>query len=192
MNSICDAFGLKVPHGGLNEFIASAEDALAAMRESPYHVVLGRDFLHQRDAAAEYLRAFLRSIASDKALGAVYLEMNGFAINPGQWHFDAFGYESEGDKWDLAWLAEWSSESFRTFVLTGMEPVQEAFRCSYRDLDAPLYREICGELAEHLVTARFMELIAAAHEEAKRIDAKFRGLPILATAHDWDTVHRTE
>ena len=40
--------------------------------------------------------------------------------------------------------------------------------------------------------ARFMELAAAAHKAAKRRYSVVRGLPVLATAHDWDTVHQTE
>ena len=56
----------------------------------------------------------------------------------------------------------------------------------------PLGVKLAGEVAEHLVTARFMELVAAAHKVAKRRYPDLKGLPVLATAHDRDTVHQTE
>lgn len=39
--------------------------------------------------------------------------------------------------------------------------------------------------------AGLKELVAAAHKLAKRKCPGLKGLPMLATAHDWDTVHRT-
>lgn len=51
--------------------------------------------------------------------------------------------------------------------------------------------QIAGELAERPVTARHMGLIAAAHEHAKRAYGSPVGLPVPATAHEWDTVHQT-
>jgi hypothetical protein len=60
------------------------------------------------------------------------------------------------------------------------------------DQKQPLGVKLAEEVAEHLVTVRFMELVAAAHKHANRRYPGLRGLPILATAHDWDDVHQTQ
>jgi hypothetical protein len=70
-----------------------------------------------------------------------------------------------------------------------METVQKAFADLNAHEDRPLVVQIAAELAVHLVTARFMELIAAAHKAAKRRYRPLAGLPVLATAHEWDVVH---
>jgi hypothetical protein len=125
-------------------------------------------------------------------IGALYFEMNGFAINTGGWFFSGFGYKKAGNEWDLDWLASWDAETEQYIRLEGMESVQKAFAKLYRDERQPLSLRIAEELAEHLVTARFMQLIAAAHRTAKRRYAGLKGLPVLATAHDWDDVHKSE
>ena len=118
--------------------------------------------------------------------------MNGFTINTQQWHCDVFGYKKAGDIWELSWLAEWDAEWDECFVLRGMESVQQAFADFFCDDRQPLGVKLAAEVAEHLVTARFMELVAAAHKSAKRRYAGLKGLPILATAHDWDTIHQSK
>ena len=122
----------------------------------------------------------------------MYLEMNGFTINPDRWYFDGFAYETAGNTRELEWLAHWDADTENDqFTLTGMELVQEAFARHYCDENQPLSVKMAAELADHLVNARFMQLIAAAHENAKRKCKALDGLPILATAHDWDRVHQT-
>jgi hypothetical protein len=136
---------------------------------------------------AEFCR---KADAASVGLETLYLEMNGFAINPNQWHCNMFGYKKAGDIWDLDWLAEWDAEHPDRFVLIGMEPLQEAFAELFAH-NQTLGIELAEEIAEHLVTARFMQLVAAAHLAAKHLYPALAGLPIFATAHDWDTVHRT-
>jgi hypothetical protein len=93
----------------------------------------------------------------------------------------------------LEWLAHWDVDTDNDqFTLTGLESVQEAFANCYCAEDQPLSVKMAAELADHLVNARFMELIAAGHGAAKRKSKSLDGLPVLATAHDWDTVRRTE
>lgn len=192
MNPVSNEFGLLVPHGKLDKCIARLEEALRAIHKTPYHQVLGRDFLQHTRAAAEYLIEFHRKACSKKKLAALYFEMNGFDINTDRWYFSGFGYRKAGDIWDLDWLAPWDVETERDFTLEGMESVQEAFASLYLDEGQPLSVLIAGDLAEHLVTARFMHLIAAAHKVAKRRYPGLNGLPILATAHDWDRVHQSK
>ena len=186
-------FGLMVPHGKLQPCIGFLEDGLRALNTTPYHRVLGRNFLGQADDLAAWLIEFHEeSSAAKLRLAAVYLEMNGFTINPDQWHCNLFGYKQAGNIWELDWLSRWDAERQECFVLRGMEPVQEAFAELFLEQGKPLGIQLAEEVAEHLVTARFMELVAAAHAVAKDRYAGLRGLPVLATAHDWDMVHQTE
>lgn len=191
IDCITHRFGLSIPRGGLHDFIESADNALRTIRETPYHAVVGKSFLHHVDDAADYLERFIRSAPADGPFAAIYCEINGFAINPDQWDFGAFGYLKAGamECCDWDWLAYWDAEPPRIFVLTGMEKVQEAFANYYLRETKPLYVEIAGELAEHLVTARFMELIAAAHAILRERSPDTANIPILSTAHDWDVIH---
>jgi hypothetical protein len=191
MGIVSRTFRRMVPHGKLDQCIAFLEGGLRALKPAPYHCVLGKDFLHQTDDLADWLADFLLKEA-DLKLAAVYLEMNGFAINPEQWHCDVFGYKTAGDVWRLNWLSQWDAQRKEHFVLRGMEPVQEAFAHLFLDGGQPLGVKLAEEVAEHLVTARFMQLVAAAHKAAKNQCPGLNRLPVLATAHDWSTVHRTE
>jgi hypothetical protein len=192
-NAISHQFELMVPHGKLEKCITSMEDGLRALKQTPYHKVLGKDFLHQADELAVWLIDFCqKAFATKLKLAAIYLEMNGFTINPKQWHCNLFGYKKAGDIWDLDWLSAWDAERAECFVLRGMETVQATFAKLFLDGKQPLAVKIAEELAVHLVTARFMQLVAAAHKIAKRRYPGLKGLPVLATAHDWDTVHKTE
>jgi hypothetical protein len=154
---------------------------------------LAKNFLTQTDQLAHWLIEFHeKATAADVKLGALYLEMNGFTINPDQWHCNLFGYKQAGNIWELDWLSSWDAEHPECFVLQGMESVQEAFAELFFQQGKPLGIRLAEEVAEHLVTARFMELVAAAHAAGKGRYAGLQGLPLLATAHDWDTVHKTE
>lgn len=186
-------FSLMVPHGKLQPCIAFLEEGLRALTPTPYHRVLAKNFLAQTDELARWLIEFHeKAAAADVKLAAMYLEMNGFTINPDQWHCNLFGYKHAGDIWKLDWLSSWDAEHRECFVLRGMESVQEAFAELFLQQGKPLGIELAEEVAEHLVTARFMELVAAAHTAANDRYAGLRGLPVLATAHDWDTVHKSE
>ncbi len=179
------------PQGKLDGFISFLEDGLRALKKTPYHRVIGRDFLHHTRAAADYLIEFHEK-ASKKKIAALYFEMNGFTINTDRWFFSGFGYRKAGTIWDLDWLASWDAETENDFTLEGMEPVQAVFESLLHDHKQPLGVLLAEDVAEKLVTARFMQLIAAAHQLAKRRSPALKGLPILATAHDWDEIHQSE
>ena len=66
-----------------------------------------------------------------------------------------------------------------------MEELQTAFSKLYCK-EQPLSIELAGELAEHLVVARFNQMIGSAHRIAKEENPDLDGFPILSTAHDWD------
>lgn len=184
-------FGLTVPHGKLPNCIRSLEDGLRSIRETPYHAVLGRDFLHHLEDAAQFIADFYRSTSRNSPIGAMYFEINGFTINPDRWYFNGFAYGRGGDIWDLTWdtnwLTPWDHETAE-FTLTGMEAVQKSFGKLYCDEKQPLGVQLAGEITEHLVVARFNELIGAAHRVAKNECSQLEGFPILSTAHDWDVL----
>jgi hypothetical protein len=190
MSAIFSQF-LSVCQGKLNECITGLEEALRAMRKTPYHQVLDRDFLHHTRAASDYLIEFHRKASSKKKIAGLYFEMNGFAINTDRWFFSGFGYRKAGDVWDLDWLASWDAETDHDFTLEGMEPLQAVFARARHNDKRPLSVDIAEELAEHLVTARFMQLIAAAHRAAKRRYPALKGLPVIATAHEWEHAHES-
>jgi hypothetical protein len=124
--AVSNTFGLMVPHGKLAACIERLEEAMQALRKTPYHEVLGRNFLHQTDAAAKYLTDFHRNASKKISVAAMYFEMNGFTINPDRWYFDGFAYETAGDIWELEWLAHWDADTDNEqFTLTGLESVQE-------------------------------------------------------------------
>jgi hypothetical protein len=181
-----------VPHGDLQACIEYLEGGLRAIQPTPYHQVLGKSFVAQTEDLAAWLADFCRKgAAAGLGLAAVYLEMNGFAINPGQWHCNVFGYKTAGSLWELDWLSRWDAGRTERFVLRGMEAVQDAFARLFRDDQQPLGVKLAEEVAAHLVTARFMQLVAASHAAAKRQFEGLDGLRVLASAHDWDTAHET-
>jgi len=184
-------FELLVARGRLGACITLLEEGLRSLRRTPYHRLLGRDFLSQTEGAAAYITDFYSAASARGRVAALYFEMNGFAVNTGRWYCDGFAYGKVGDVWELDWLSSWDFETDSPFVLEGMGPVREAFAELYGRGGQPLGVQLAGELAEHLVTARFMQLIDAAHRVARRRDRRLRGLPVLSTAHDWDTAHRT-
>ena len=190
---VSNYFGRMVPNGHLAECIEFLEDGLRCLKPTLYHQVLGKDFLAHTDDLGTWIADFWKKCAdADVRLAALYLEMNGFTINPGHWHCDVFGHKTSGDVWDLEWLEEWDAEHRECFVLTGMEDVQDAYAKLFTEDEQPLGVQLAEEITEHLVTARFMQLVAAAHEAAKAIDPAMARVKVFATAHDWDNVHMTE
>lgn len=194
MNGIVSLqFNRMVPHGKLEQCIEFLESGLRALRPTPYHCVLGKDFLAQKENMAEWLSGFCREGASEGlSFTAVYLEMNAFTINPNRWRCNMFGYKVAGTIWKRDWLSKWDIEHKESFDLQGMEPVQRAFSDLFLDTSQPLGVKLAEEVSKHLVTARFMQLVAAAHEAVKSRFAALVGIPVLASAHDWNTVHQTK
>ena len=185
-------FGLTIPHGKLQECIDSLEDGLKCVKETPYHAVLDCNFLHHVGAVAEFAADFFHRASREGPIRAMYFEMNGFTINTGRWYFNGFGYAKGGKISDLTWRTEWLNPwDYETeeFTLTGMERVQEAFGDLLVDGREPLGIKLAEHITEHLVVARFNELIGAAHKVAKKACPALRGFPIVSTAHDWDTLY---
>ena len=121
---------------------------------------------------------------------SVYLEMNGFDINPDWWYFDLFAYDRHHENSeDLDWLSDWNSDVWPQLALTGLEKVQEDFAWytgqgtkGYEDPEA----EQAFEFAHLLVMCKFVKLI----EACVKTGEIQKNVPILATAHDFDIISR--
>jgi hypothetical protein len=122
---------------------------------------------------------------------AVYLEMNGFDINYDRWYFDFFAYaDYEPRAEEMDWLCEWQSEDWPQFKLLGMESAQEAFAWyhgqqiwrSQPELE-PVY-----DAAMLLVMAKFAAFIGTSLKSGMLV----RPIPLLATAHGFESIARYE
>jgi len=148
-------------------------------------------FQQRSQDVANEIGRFIHECEKGFSVGAVYLEMNGFDINPDKWYFDFFGYRNyPEDPEDLDWLSNWDSlGEWPNMTLTGLESVQSDFAWytgretqGYKDQDA----EEAAEFAELLVMCKFSGLI----EEAVKTGLIKKHVPIFATAHDFDIVPR--
>jgi len=118
-------------------------------------------------------------------LKAIYLEMNGFDINPDRWYFDLFGYDTVPENDDsLDWLTDWKSPDYPNITLTGLESIQKLYsnymsKKLYKDED----KKQNEELATLLVMAKFCGLIAESLKNNKT------AIHVYATAHDFDIIY---
>jgi len=123
-------------------------------------------------------------------LKAIYLEMNGFDINPNRWFFDSFGYNTiSEDETYLDWLSDWQSPDFPDVTLTGLESIQKLYK-QYREENANLNLDKRNkdldynhELATLMVMAKFCKLIDESIHNQKL------NFHVYATAHDFDIIY---
>jgi len=190
-------FRRMVPHGKRQDCFAFLEEGLRSIRQTPYHAIVGQTYLHHVVDAARYIADSHRAASEKFPVAVMYFEMNGFSINPDRWYFDGFAYRTGGDIWDLTfhadWLSGWDAATDASFNLTGLEKVQKAFESLFgTDPPQPLSPELAAEITEHLVVARFDELIAAATAAARQLRPELMGVPVFSTAHERDALYAIE
>jgi hypothetical protein len=136
------------------------------------------------------INKFMDACSKQFAIKAVYLEMNGFDINPDRWYFDSFGYAKYGaDPQDLEWLCYWQSHNWPQVTLKGLEEVQADFEWYHaKEIWKNKKLDRAYELALLLVMSKFVCLI----ESALGVGERSRPIPVLATAHEFDIVGRFE
>jgi hypothetical protein len=151
---------------------------LAALPNSPFHIVLDLAIANAPRDVAAYCDDIFRRESKRFKIGAAYAEMNGFDINPDGWFFEMFAFEGYGGHKDLDWLSDWRSGNYAPFTITGLEPLQKAY-ASPAFQDEHLRDAITT--TDLLVVVKFQELI-------QRSAPLMKGLrfPLLATAHDFD------
>jgi len=176
--------------GDIHGAIADLETRLAQQPKDCFKSLLGSEFSNTPKSIAKSINQFAKWCRKQFELKAIYLEMNGFDINYDLWYFDSFGYNKYSkDPEDLDWLCEWRSEEWKQVTLTGLEAVQRDFSW-YRENKIYDQKEYTPayDIALLLVMAKFVHLI----EAATKTPGFNVGIPIFATAHDFDTLGRFE
>jgi len=173
--------------GKLADAVKYLESGLAGCEGQIFKSLIDADFTNDPTVIAGSINDLITFCDRSFDVRAIYLEMNGFDINPDRWYFESFAYRKCIDAADeLDWLCEWDSPAWPDVTLTGLEQVQADFK-RYSMRDGKREPSI-GELAEHavlLVMCKFGQLI-----ERSISEGWVRQIPILATAHDFDIIPR--
>jgi len=154
-------------------------------KDKTFNSLLKVNFANTPSEIQDVINSFISECNKTFDLEAIYLEMNGFDINPKRWFFDLFGYKHfRKDEDSLDWLAYWQSPDFPEVTLTGLESIQKLYN-DYRknklyEDDDKAYNH---ELATLLVMAKFCQLIDRSLENQKL------AIHVLATAHDFDIIY---
>jgi hypothetical protein len=182
------AFERIVELGDLEGYVEEVEARLAATGPNPFADAATTRFDDDPVALAAWLEG-ARDDLSERAgeLGMLYVEMNGFDINPERWHADAFGFAapvvSDGLLHERFWREV--GDHAPSHALTGMEPMQAAFARQLArasdELAAP------AEFATRLVHGRFLQHVATAVAQLRSWPD---GLEIAVTTHDLDPIVR--
>jgi len=163
------------------------EDLLAHHTRGLFQSLIGAEFSNPPSSVLRAINDFVGTSSEDFDVKAVYLEMNGFDINYDRWYFDFFAYSKLPVTRGMDWLCRWDSAEWPPFLLTGLEPVQEAFR---RYDEGELWRDgrhtAEQEAAVLLVMVRFVSLVRSALATGPLV----KQVPLLATAHDFDIFAR--
>jgi hypothetical protein len=173
--------------GGAIDFL---EERLAKEQVARFKGLLGKGFSNSPRSILSAINKFINACSKQFALKAVYLEMNGFDINPDRWYFDSFGYATYGaDPQDLEWLCEWQSPAWPQVTLKGFAPVQKDFEWYHaNEVWEDKKYERAYDLAVLLVMCKYVSLI----ELALAAGPRSKPIPVLATAHDFDVLGRFE
>jgi hypothetical protein len=174
----------------INGAINYLEELLAKEKIPRFKGLLGNPFTNTPKSILTAINKFIDGCAKKFAIKAVYLEMNGFDINPDRWYFDAFGYTTYGaDPEDLEWLSDWDSPDCPQVTLKGLEAVQADFEWYHaKQIWKDKKFEQSYELAVLLVMCKYVSLIQSALASGPRS----KPVPVLATAHDFDILGRFE
>ncbi len=171
-------------HGKLDRCIENCEIELKKLELTPFHSIIGRDLLKNKEEAKDFIISFAKEALKKIKLKSIYVEMNGFDINTDDWHFDLFGYDNYQSLDDPDWLSGWQyePEPYRHPTLYGYEMLQEAY-AKYYGVDK--YKNAIA-LTNDLITLRFQELIREACKETRKETEILNKIPVVSSAHDFD------
>ena len=113
----------------IEEAIEIAEEKLETIPQSAFHKILDRGFAYQADNLVCFIEDFYVSVKEELKIKSIYVEMNGFTINPDLWYVDVFALDRKGSIDNLEWMnlkREYSTVQ-NEFILKGLEQVQTAF-----------------------------------------------------------------
>ena len=182
--------GDKFRKSDIDGAITWLETLLVKEKVDRFQGLIGKKFSNSPKSILGALNKFILASVKEIDVKAVYLEMNGFDINPDRWRFDFFGYEQyEPNPDDLDWLSDWQSEDDPKITLKGLEKVQADFKWYHANeiWNDKKYKQ-AYQIALLLVMCKFVALIESALQAGKRA----KPIPVLATAHDFDIVGRFE
>ena len=156
-------------------------DWMRALPTTSFHAIADLAITTPLERCGDFFTQFCARARSERPLKAVYSEMNGFAVNPDLWFCDAFGYSFDASDDGDGWLGEVSSESDEHLVITGLEPVQQAF-ASWKATTGPRVDDerTARWLAQVLVITKFQGWLQRAVPHIKNLNCTF-----WATAHDY-------
>ena len=170
--------------------VRQLEDYITTDKRGPFASLVGHSFSNSTASMAARLNEFISLCETKLRIEAVYLEMNGFDINPDRWYVDFFGYDRyRRDEDDLDWLSDWQSPDVPDMTLTGLESVQKDFDWYHQEQiwKDKSYKALY-DTAQNLVMSKFVLLI----EETLRSQDLVKPIPVLATAHDFEVLGRFE
>jgi hypothetical protein len=165
------------------------EQFLRGQESQRFSCLSGLSFSNSGAEILSEINAFVGANSAQFDVKAVYLEMNGFDLNYDRWYCDFFAYaEYELDVDETDWLCEWQSGDWPQYELLGLEPAQEAFAWYHGDRIWESQPELLPvyEASMLLVMAKFAALIGSSLKCGKLI----RPIPVLATAHDFESIAR--
>jgi hypothetical protein len=184
-----DALAKAYKEGRFQDCIEELESELKRISpETPFHPVVGRNFLAQTSDLANWLERFHEKSARRFVPGAMYLEMTRFDINFDSWDLYGYSYIERVDKpqdWDC-------EEEDDLFILRGMEDMQKAMQ-EYRALELktdepPAHLREATECAFVLIMLHMQHLVREAHAECRRRGHPAGRIRILAAVHDDSSV----
>jgi len=164
--------------GDLKSCFRKADEVLARLPESPFHLIRSLSITNDPLEVAQYFDEFFEQAEQQFKIAAAYTETNGFEINPDRWFFNPFAYEAYGGHDDYDWLADWQAERQSFMTITGLEPLQAVYASEVGHSEQ--YRD-AWDIAGLLVVLQFQRLIKQAADHMERLR-----FPLLATAHDRD------
>ena len=176
--------------GRLDAVVSVVENRLRGIEPvTPFHAIIGKDFLHQVEQVADWLAAFYDAVSDGFRPAAIYVEMNRFDINFDQWHIEAMAHIEVPN--GPMHQAEWDGDISSEFVLTNMEKVQKAMEEfqelsgqaeSFEAIDQNL-RDAQGD-AFFLVMLHMQNLVKRAALLCRQRGHSVGSIPVAANVHD--------
>ncbi len=151
-------------------------------KDKTFNGLITADFSNPASQIQDSVAAFCKACRGTFDLKAIYLEMNGFDINPNRWCFDFLGYHSVHQD-NIDWLCNWQSSSYPDVTLTGLEAIQALYaRYMEKELYAEREKKENERLATLMVMAKFCRLID------NSLDMNSLNVRVYATAHEFDII----
>jgi hypothetical protein len=195
MDEITEQIDECIARGDYARAATLAESVLAQIPVTAFHKIIGRDLTNLSEEAANHVTEFFEGAKRSLDVKAMYLEMNGFAINPDMWFFAAFAFSFCGNPEyadDTDWLADYEFTPETVFPITGYEDLQDACKdhMENRRYGDKVQREALNAF-ERIVTIRFIELLDHAVQFAKDKNLSWKDIAVFGTAHDETLLYRS-